>query len=222
MTIAAVLFDLDGLLVDSERLWDEAKRRAFAPLSIEFDDSMQAETTGLRQIDMVKYWFGKHPWSGPSIEQVAGDVVDELCSLIQLNGISTKAGAKQAVQFCLDSGLALAVVSSSPLAVIMQALATTGLGQQIPWVYSAEDDTYGKPNPAVYLRAARDLDVNPSTCVVVEDSLTGVIAGKAARMTVVAVPSDTDRENSAFAIANYQLSSLDEFPHALGELLTRD
>lgn len=215
MNIDAVLFDLDGLLVDSEPLWDAAKRRTFSPLGIELTTEMQSETTGMRQLDMVAHWYRKQPWIGPSVDSVARTVIDEMRSVIGDDGVVLMEGVRDAVEFCRGKGFGMAVVSSSPFPVIVAVLEETGLRGLMPAVFSAEDDSYGKPHPSVYLRAASDLGVEPSSCVVVEDSVHGVISGKAAQMSVIAVPALADVFNPGFGVADHIIDSLNDLPAAL-------
>ncbi|WP_442940092.1 HAD family hydrolase [Nocardioides sp. B-3] len=116
---------------------------------------------------------------------------------------------------------AMAVVSSSPESVIRQALASTGLDRSFDAVFSAEDDEHGKPHPGAYLRAAAALGASPDECIVLEDSLNGVLAGVSAQMKVVAVPEAADRCDPRFAIATLVLESLKDLdPTVFGTYLS--
>lgn len=195
MNPKAILFDLDGLLVDSEPLWDEAKRRTFAPLGIELTASMQSQTTGMRQHDMVDYWYRASPWIGPTVSTVARTVIAEMRNVIDEEGVVLMDGAREALTFTRGAGFVTAVVSSSPFEVIETVLI--------------------KPHPAVYLRAAGSLGVDPQACVAVEDSVHGVISGKAATMSVVAVPLSAELEDRRFGVADRVISSLHSLPKAV-------
>lgn len=215
MNPKAILFDLVGLLVDSEPLWDEAKRRTFAPLGIELTASMQSQTTGMRQHDMVDYWYRASPWIGPTVSTVARTVIAEMRNVIDEEGVVLMDGAREALTFTRGAGFVTAVVSSSPFEVIETVLIKADLLEAVPSFFSAEDDEHGKPHPAVYLRAAGSLGVDPQACVAVEDSVHGVISGKAATMSVVAVPLSAELEDRRFGVADRVISSLHSLPKAV-------
>ncbi|MFE6750422.1 HAD family hydrolase [Kitasatospora purpeofusca] len=200
-----VLFDLDGLLIDSEPIWDAAKREVFGPLGLHLTTEMQAETRGLRQRDMVAHWFDRAELQADP-DEVEQQIVAAVCR--GLERVALKPGAEHAVEACAGVSRAMAVVSSSPESVIRAALASTGLDRSFDAVFSAEDDEHGKPHPAAYLRAAAALGASPDECIVLEDSFNGVLAGAAARMTVVAVPEAADRRDPRYAIATLVLESL--------------
>ncbi|MFE6103887.1 HAD family hydrolase [Streptomyces laurentii] len=200
-----VLFDLDGLLIDSEPIWDAAKREVFGPLGLHLTTEMQAATRGLRQRDMVAHWFER-----ATIQADPDDVEQQIVAAVcrGLERVTLKPGAEHAVAACARASRAMAVVSSSPESVIRHALASTGLDRSFDAVFSAEDDEHGKPHPGAYLRAAAALGASPDECVVIEDSLNGVLAGASAQMTVIAVPEAADRRDPRFAIATLVLESL--------------
>jgi sugar-phosphatase len=200
--LRAVIFDLDGVLVDSEQLWRDAEISVFGSLGVPLDDERCRETTGLRVDEVVEHWYARFPWSTSGVGAVADDLV--AAPLIP--------GAIDAVRFCAAHGARLAVASSSPEALITAALDRLGLAPLIEITHSAMQEEYGKPHPAVYLSAAAKLGVSAIECVAVEDSLNGVIAAKAARMHCVAVP---ERRSSAFAVADVIVGGLAEFGPSL-------
>lgn len=206
-----VLFDLDGLLIDSEPIWEAAKSEVFGPLGLHLTKKMQAETRGLRQRDMVAHWFKR-----ASIQADPADVEQQIVTAVcrRLRDVVVMPGAEHAVAACARASRSMAVVSSSPVSVIRQALASTGLDQFFDAVFSAEDDGHGKPHPSAYLRAAAALGASPDECVVLEDSFNGVLPGAAAQMTVIAVPAAADRGDPRFAIATLVLDSLEELDPA--------
>ena len=102
------------------------------------------------------------------------------------------------------------MASSTPMALIVRCLKHFGLLERFAAIHSAEFEEYGKPHPGVFLSAAVSLGMAPSACLVLEDSAAGVLAAKAATMTVIAVPVAEDRARPAFAIADLVLSSLEE------------
>lgn len=206
----AAIFDLDGLLIDSEPFWRRAEQEIFARLDLQLDDEMCAQTTGLRVDEVVAFWFAKQPWTGCSNQSVENDIVQRVAELVRWCG-EPLPGALEAVDKLRITGLRLAVASSSPRILIEAALERLQLVDSFPIVCSAIEEAAGKPDPAVYLTAARRLKVSNSDCVAFEDSIPGVKAAKAAAMTVVAVPAARDYDHVDFDQADYKLRSLVDF-----------
>jgi sugar-phosphatase len=204
---------MDGLLIDSEPFWREAEIIAFASVGVALTDAMCRETIGLRVDDVVEYWYRRHPWQTTSKAEVERRIIDEGVRLIRLRG-EPMAGVAEATGLVASLGLRAALVSSSPHRLIRAVVERLDLGDTFELVHSAEDEEYGKPHPAVYLTAARRLGVLPTACLAIEDSLTGVLAAKAARMRCVAVPEACARDDPRFSLADATLASLAE--------LTRD
>lgn len=213
------IFDMDGLLVDSEPLWHEAEVMVLGPLGVPLDDHEPRRTKGMFVTEVTRYWFERYPWSGPTPEEAADAVVDTVIALVLKKGVA-RPGVHQAVELCRRHGAALALASSSQYRLITPVLAHFGLTDYFPVVRSAADEPYGKPHPAVFLTTARCLGVVPDRCLVWEDSAAGVLAAKAARMSCVAVPEPAERALPAFGIADAVLGSLaeadDELISALG------
>ncbi|HEX6580699.1 MAG TPA: hexitol phosphatase HxpB [Actinomycetota bacterium] len=192
--IEAVVFDMDGVLVDSEPMWRAVEREVFAGVGIALTDEDLYPTMGVRIADVVDRWYRRHPWPDPSPEQVAETIVDGVARTVREHGLLLD-GARDAVDHVRSLGLGVALASSSPMALILAVLSLDGLAARFDVVVSGEDEELGKPDPAVFLSAARRLEVPPERCLVVEDSINGVRAAKAAGMLCVAVPavgSDAD------------------------------
>ena len=186
--IEAVVFDMDGVLIDSEPMWREVEREVFASVGIELTDEDLYPTMGVRVADVVERWYRRQPWSEPSRERVAETIVDDVARAVRERGVLLD-GALGAVDRVLSLGLGVALASSSPMPLILAVISLDGLAERFDVVVSGEDEELGKPDPAVYLSAARRLDVPPERCLAVEDSINGVRAAKAAGMLCVAVPA---------------------------------
>lgn len=183
----AVIFDLDGVLVDTEIWWDEV-RQAYAAANERpwtLDDQSAVMGANSRQ------------WSATMAERLRLSIPPEEIEAAVVGGMVARyagssspliAGADVAVRR-LAATHPLAVASSAHADVIRAALAATGLADAFSVVVSSDEVPRGKPEPDVYLEAARRLGVRPGACLVVEDSLNGVLAGKRAGMTVVLVPN---------------------------------
>lgn len=215
--IGAVIFDLDGVLVDSEPVWRQAEISVFATVGIRLDDDLCRQTTGLRVEEVVDYWHRRWPWPLDTAPRqvVADTIVEEVRQAFR--HVEVMPGADAAVSLCAGRGLRLAIASSSPPILIEAAVAHLGMGGLFETWHSGVTEEYGKPHPAVFLAAASKLGVAPAHCLVLEDSLPGVIAAKAARMQCVAVP---DRWAPGFAVADVVLDDLTAFtPAMLGRLV---
>ncbi len=211
VTLRATLFDMDGLLIDSEVLWHRAEHEVFGRLGVVLPADLRA-TKGMFVEEVVAYWRARQPWSGPSDAAVVAELLERVGDLVEGEG-RLLPGALRALDLAEACG-PLALASSTPTALIERCLDHFGLRGRFEAIHSAEDEPYGKPHPGVFLSAAAALGVEPTACLVVEDSAAGVLAGKAGRMTVVAVPVAEDRGAPAYALADLVLASLDELEAA--------
>lgn len=205
----AVIFDMDGLLIDSEPLWMRAEIDVFADVGIPLDEETCALTRGLRTDDVVDYWFQRRPWTDVTPAELERRLIDRVCQLVRAEGRSLR-GAQEAVSRARAGGRRLALASSSPTRIIQTTLARLGLEGAFDVVQSAEHEPFGKPHPSVFLTTARKLDVRATSCLVLEDSMTGVIAAKAARMGCVAVPFGYPEQDARFVLADAVVGSLDD------------
>lgn len=208
MTLRATIFDMDGLLIDSEVLWHQAEHEILTDLGVVLPEDLRA-TKGMYVTEVVAYWHSQYPWAGATIEQVVDRLLARVGDLVESEG-RLLAGAERALDLTGVRG-PLALASSTPTALITRCLDRFDLRARFTSIHSAEDEEFGKPHPAVFLRAANELGVSARECLVVEDSAAGVLAGKAARMEVVAVPDAAERAAPTFALADLVLDSLDEW-----------
>jgi mannitol-1-/sugar-/sorbitol-6-/2-deoxyglucose-6-phosphatase len=206
--IEAVVFDMDGVLVDSEPIWREVEGKILAGVGIEVTDRDLLETMGVRVGDVVDRWHRRSPWDEPSREEVARSIVDGVAEAIQREGAFNRESIR-AIDYVDGLGLRLALASSSPMRLIRSVLSLGGLADRFEVVLSAEDEERGKPDPAVYLSAARELGVSPDRCLAVEDSINGVRSAKEAGFVCVAVP--VSGVTDGFEGADLVLGSIVEF-----------
>jgi len=210
----AAIFDMDGLLVDSEPLWHEAEIDILGGLGVPLVASACRQTKGMFVNEVTRYWFDRYPWTGPDTDVVAVAIVDRVMALVVAKG-QLKPGVHQAIDLCRSHRLPLAVASSSEYRLIRVVLDHFGLADRFDLVHSAEDESHGKPHPAVFLTAATKLGVPADRCLVWEDAPAGVLAAKAARMACIAVPEPAERDRPAFALADAVLSSLEDADQAM-------
>ena len=208
----AVIFDMDGLLINSEPLWHVAEKEVFGARGLTLTDAMCEETTGLRTDEVVAYWYAKQPWPGgcQSFEAMAHEILVRMQELIRAHGVALQ-GVYDILQLLQHRQLALGLASSSPPALIDTVVDKLRLRHYFRVLCSAIDEKWGKPHPAVYLTAAKRLGLPPRDCLVFEDSISGVRAAKAAGMVTVAVPAVHQYEDERFDAADFKLRSLTDF-----------
>ena len=204
---AASIFDMDGLLIDSEVLWHEAELEILGGLGVPLAQEGLRTTKGMFVHEVTEHWFARHPWAGPTPADVAVSIVDRVIELIVTEG-ELKPGALHAVDLCAARGLRLALASSSEYRLIEAALGHFDLRSRFVLVRSAEEEAYGKPHPAVFVTTASLLDVARRACLVWEDAPAGVLAAKAASMACIAVPEKGEGHHPAFGIADLVVDSL--------------
>jgi sugar-phosphatase len=209
-----VIFDMDGLLVDSEPLWHIAEIEVFASVGVALTPRDCLRTTGLRVDDVVRFWRRERGWTGADDVDVVRAIIDRVVASIESRA-EPKPGVTEAIAACAALGLQTALCSSSSQRIIDAVLTRLSLGFSV--VCSAEHERFGKPDPAVYLSTARLLGLPPSDCLAVEDSPTGVRAAVAAGMRCVAVPDAPLFGDPAFKEAHAVIASLLELPALLSQ-----
>lgn len=208
-TIDTIIYDMDGVLINSEPIWKETEIEVFDSIGIDFIAVGGEKTVGLRIDEVVEYWYSRFPWKNKSIHQVVDEIMTRMVERIKKEG-KPLTGAKESLQYFKENGYKIGLASSSYSVLIETTLSALGIGHYFDVILSAEKLPFGKPHPVIYLEAARQLNSSPSTCLVIEDSLNGIIAGKAAKMSVVAIPDGTHQPNPKTILADVQLNSLHE------------
>lgn len=207
MAVSAI-FDMDGLLIDSEPLWVRAEIEVFGGVGVVLTEEDCAKTKGLRIDDVVAHWHAIHRWSSPSRGDVEQRLVARVAELVREEGRALP-GVQSAIAAAREITSEIALASSSPRVLIDAVLDRLELRNVFSVVHSAENEPYGKPHPGIFLTTAKALGVAPTECVVLEDSLTGVLAAKAARMTCIAVPDARLDPDPRFVIADRVVASLE-------------
>lgn len=205
--ITTVLFDMDGVLIDSEGFWQQAEEEVFTSMGATWDEAIAIQTQGKTTRTVTELWYNLYPWEGKSIEEVEQMVIDRVDELISTEG-EIKEGVIQTLEFLKEKNIKIGLATNSPESLINAVLKRLGIGKYFQTIVSVEHVKEGKPAPDVYLRAAENLGSKPSECIVIEDSFTGATAGKNAKMTVIAIPDAAQYNQDRFDIADFKLKSM--------------
>jgi sugar-phosphatase len=206
----AAIFDMDGLLIDSEPLWRRAEKQVFGTVGIELTEKMCVETMGLRTDEVVAYWYQRFPWQGKRLEMIEREIVATVQHLVSTEGKSLE-GVHETLMTLKGEGLRLGLASSSPYCLIDVVVGKLGIRDFFQAMCSATEEKRGKPDPAVYLTTAKQLRVKPEECIAFEDSFSGICSAQSAGMLVVAVPSSEQHDDPRFDRADIKIKALSEF-----------
>jgi len=213
MNIAAVVFDLDGVLVDSEQLWDDARRELVAERGGTWRDDATRAMMGMSAPEWSRYLQDELgvDLDPPAISKA---VVEKLARLYR-EQLPLLPGARAAVVSASERW-PLGLASSANREIIDLVLELASLEDSFAATVSSEEVAHGKPAPDVYLEVARRLDVAPTTCAAIEDSTNGLRSAAAAGMTVIAIPNEAFPPSAdALQLATAVVHSLDEVVPAL-------
>jgi len=208
--IKAVIFDMDGLLIDSEPIWREAEKELFSTVGISLSDEMCFETVGLRIEEVVEHWYRLFPWNNKPKEILQEEIIQRVIDLILKKG-NALPGVFDCISFFEKKNIPMAIASGSHYRIIQAVTGKLNIQDKMKVIYSAEEEAFGKPHPGIFLTTAKKLNTEHYHCLVFEDSFNGVIAAKAARMKVIAVPEDIHYGEARFAAADLILKHLTEF-----------
>jgi sugar-phosphatase len=180
----AVIFDMDGVLIDSEPFWQIAEKKVFASLGVNLNSELCKQTKFMTTTEVTKFWYGHHQWKYKSLKDVENEVIEYVKLLIKNEGKEIK-GIKSVLTFIKTKGFKIGLATNAPYELISIVLKKLNIVDYFDFCTSAEFEKEGKPNPAVYLTVAKKLKVNPKNCVVFEDSHSGLLSAKNAGMKTV-------------------------------------
>jgi mannitol-1-/sugar-/sorbitol-6-/2-deoxyglucose-6-phosphatase len=203
----AVIFDMDGVLIDSEPLWKIAMENVFNSIGCPLTKKDFQKTVGLRIDEVIEYWFEHIGWKEKSPKEVENEIVQQMIELIQQNG-EPLAGVIETLDYLRANNFKIGLGTSSYSVLIDTVLNTLQIADKFDFTHSAEHEKFGKPHPAVYLSVAKRLNVSPRKCLVIEDSLNGIIAGKAAGMKVICIPEKTHHPEPRLILADKEFENM--------------
>ncbi|OUN15205.1 hypothetical protein B5G38_11405 [Gemmiger sp. An87] len=200
--IKAVIFDMDGLMFDTERLWDTLWEPTCRALGLEMPQDLEAFFTGGRGLAGVKLNEHIQKFFPQADPQVIVEKIWELAEQRFAQGVPCKPGLAELLETLEEKKLPRIVASSSPRALILKNLETTGMARYFDQVVCGADVRHSKPAPDIFLEAARRLGVDIRDCLVLEDSFNGVRAGHAAGAVTVMVPDIAQPDEEIRALYN--------------------
>jgi len=206
----AIIFDMDGLLVDSETVWFDVEKTMIESRGHEYTDEVRESIIGMRVDEFLQALHAHYDFD-ETVEALNTELITRILKAIP-EKVVAQPGANELVQFVAEQNIPRAIASSSPMSVI-----NATIGSQSGWDavflhrFSADDDERGKPAPDVYLRAVRELGYEPQDCLALEDSPNGSRAAVAAGMTCYSVPDKSHSKPEAFKdITPHVFASLHE------------
>lgn len=191
----AIIFDMDGTLVESETVWEEVEVEMFADRGIDYTDDARQQVVGMRLDSFFVKLSEIYNLTEP-IDALEDELINRMLERIP-SMVKAKPGADALIDYTKSLGIPYCIASSSPMSIINRVVETVGWEDDIPHRYTAHDVPHGKPAPDVYLFAAEKLNVAPERCLALEDSPNGARAAVAAGMTCFAVP-DSHTNHGAF------------------------
>lgn len=216
--IQAVIFDMDGTLIDSEPMWKEAEEQVFSSVGVDVNEELSAKTASMTTDEVTRFWYSHCPWTGKSLEQVENEVVECVESLISEKGVAME-GVNEILELFHKNNLKIGLSTNSPHRLIPVVLKKLGIADYFQAISSSEHEEKGKPHPAVYLSTVKKLQVSPEKCIAFEDSLSGILAAQEANIKTVAVPASFEYSHSKFDISHLKLESLSAFKASHLEIL---
>lgn len=206
--IKAVIFDMDGLLIDSEPYWDKARSIMSAEAGVAWNSDDHRAVMGVSTGEWVDYMITRLDLDMPP-EQVETHIIDQMVSLYQQQ-IPFLPGALEAVSLA-ESKFLTGLASGSPRSLIDTVTSADGMRGKFQAIFSGDQVNSGKPSPDIYLATAEKLGVPPENCACLEDSGNGIMAGVNAGMKVIGVPDSRFPPNpDKLAKADVVLASLSE------------
>jgi len=208
--IKAVIFDMDGLLIDSEPFWRISQKNLFSKRGINLIEDDFESFMGKRIDEVVAIIYARYPNQDKTQDETAEEIVDGVINLVLERGLALP-GVKKTLENLKNQKYKIGLASSSNLRIIKSVLKKLDIESYFEVVHSAQFEEYGKPHPQIFISTAKMLEVSPSECLVLEDSFHGVIAALAANMQCVAIPDTKANNLKRFIIADQVLESMEEF-----------
>lgn len=206
----AVIFDMDGLLIDSEPFWKQAEFDVFSSVGVEITADLTVLTAAMTTREVTEFWFAQYPWQGASLEEVENRVVERVKYLIETQGQAMH-GVHDLLESLQQAKVKIGLATNSPKDIIPSVLQRLNIANYFTAYSSADEVKQGKPAPDVYQLTLQKLNIEAHQCIAFEDSLGGIKAALAAGIKAIAVPHVDEFDHEKFDIAPLKLRSLADF-----------
>ncbi|MBS1598562.1 MAG: hexitol phosphatase HxpB [Bacteroidetes bacterium] len=210
MALNTAIFDMDGLLIDSEPYWQEAAVETLAQFNIALTMEQYHFTTGLRTKEWLEYWFTYFDLDMRLAPATGETIVQKAIEKIKNKG-EVMPGVHYILSYFKEKKFKIGLATSSPPALIEVVVDKLNIRDFFQAWSSAEILPHSKPHPQVYMNCAEKLDASPLECICFEDSFNGMISAKAARMQCVVVPAPELYEQAKWDAADLKLRSLNDY-----------
>ncbi len=209
------LFDMDGLLLDTEPLWGVAMQTVCNHYQLPLDNKIFRYTTGLRIDEVTAFWKAHLNWP-PELDsqKLADEIVDEIIHL-SIQQAQVLPGVLQLLLSMKEESIPTAVVTSSPNRMLNTLMQHFELDSYFNEFFSAQDVVYGKPHPDVYIKALNHFNTSPYQAIAFEDSVNGMIAARSAKIQTIVVPELAKFDDKAFGLAELKVRSMEDIDLAM-------
>ena len=208
--ITTVIFDMDGVIIDSEGIWKRAEKEVFSSVGVQLSAELCKITATMTTKEVTKFWFDKYPWKNASLKEIEKGVIERVAHLIKEEGKAIS-GIEVFIKNLKSKGFKIGLATNSPSILIPTVLKKLKLRKYFDATSSAENEVEGKPDPSVYLTVANKLNSKPEHCIAIEDSLSGLLAAKKAGMKTIAIST----KSSDYEMADYIINKYDQFDISL-------
>ncbi|HEV7380810.1 MAG TPA: hexitol phosphatase HxpB [Dyadobacter sp.] len=209
-SIKAAIFDMDGLLIDSEPIWADAAREVMQKVNFNLTHALKLQTTGLSIKLFLEFCYKIQPWNTPTFEELEREILEHAHKNILANAVAMP-GAIDLIKKLKAQGSRLAVASASHMELIEGVLKRLEIIEYFEVWHSGELEEFTKPHPAVYLTTAAKLGLKPEECITFEDSHAGLRSAHAAGMVTISVPAMEVYDHPKFDLAHYKIPSLNHY-----------
>lgn len=215
--LRAVVFDMDGVLLDTERVGVISWTHAASLQGKELTPAVYKGMIGLSHIGSREH-LRQHGWEDPGIQQMETAAWSHYLALLERDGVPHKRGVFELLDFLDKKGILTGVATSTRTEIAQRQLDRMGVGHRFHVIIGGDQVTQGKPAPDIYLRAAERLGYSPEECVAVEDSGPGIRAAAASGMKVVWIPDICDVDSDIQRLIYATLPSLAEMAPVIEQL----
>jgi len=206
----AVIFDMDGVLVDSEPLWQKAEFEIFSSLGVQVTEELTLITKTMTTKQVTEFWRSRSTGEDISFQQAEELVISRVIELIENENCEID-GIENFVKLLKGQGYKIGLATNSPYRIIPVVLKKLKLTQYFDAISSSDSELNGKPDPSVYLTTSGKLEVEPEHCVAIEDSYSGMLAAKRAGMKVIAFTNGN--KGTDLSIANCVINNFKHVDH---------